>query len=157
MKKLKLSDKDFNQIKDEDFSIEFWKFQLGVGYVYHNRESGPKFSKPYPKIGAKFWKLINQSIHSVLCDETEPKDSVKEILEGDIRSIAEGILSIVVATYEVTLAIGVPITALIMRKGIYKFCLDKPDKTKAINEVKQTLEKKSLKIKKKKKKKGKNR
>ena len=148
---MKISDKDFEQLQNEMLTAEFWEFQLGVGYVYYKREKGPKFSKPYPQIGKKLWKTINQSIHGVLCEEKEPKENIKELLEGDLRSVAEGILSIVIATYEVTLAIGIPITALILRKGIYKFCSNSPKKIKSIKKVKKVLEDKSLKVKLKKK------
>jgi len=53
--------------------------------------------------------------------------------------------------YEVTLAIGVPLTAIVMKKGIYKFCSTKAKSKKKMN-LKEVIENKSLKKKKSKKK-----
>jgi len=46
--------------------------------------------------------------------------------------------------YEVTLAIGVPLTAIVMKKGIYKFCSTKAKSKKKMN-LKEVIENKSLK------------
>lgn len=117
------SEKDLENILNDKLPEEYWVFQLGVGYVYYNVPDGIKFSKPYPELGKLFWNKIEANIHSLICEGGKPKSNIEELISGDIRNLAEAILSIVVTTYDVTLAIAIPITALVLRKGIHKFCL----------------------------------
>jgi len=131
-------------IQNEMLPIEFWEFQLGVGYVYYGVSKNVKYSAPYPEYGEKLWRRAQSNLHDIFCDKLEPKESIKELLDGDIRTIADGILSIIIATYEVTLAIGVPLTAIVMKKGIYKFCSTKAKSKKKMN-LKEVIENKSLK------------
>lgn len=118
-----LTEKELENILNDKLPEEYWVFQLGVGYVYHNVPEGFRFSKPYPELGKLFWNKIEVNIHNIICEDGKPKSNIEELISGDIRSLAEAILSIVVATYEVTLAIAIPITALVLKKGIHKFCL----------------------------------
>jgi uncharacterized protein YaiI (UPF0178 family) len=71
--------------------------------------------------------------------------------------LAEAILSIVLVTYDVTIAIAFPITALVLKKGILNFCLEYKGKDSTTENIKEILETKSLKpeMKEKKKKKSK--
>ncbi len=119
---MKLTEKQLANILNDKLPEEYWVFQLGVGYVYHNVPDGINFSKPYPELGKSFWNKIETNIHSLICENGKPKSNIEALISGDIRSLAEAILSIVVATYEITLTIAIPITALVLKKGIHKFC-----------------------------------
>lgn len=141
---MKLTEQQLGNILNDKLPEEYWILQLGVGYVYHNVPDGIKFSKPYPELGKSFWNKIEANIHSLICENGKPKSNIEELMSGDIRSLAEAILSIVVATYAVTFAIAIPITALVLKKGIYKFCsksFEIEPNTKFISEI---LESKSL-------------
>ncbi len=140
------TEKELENILNDKLPEEYWVFQLGVGYVYHNVPDEIKFSKPYPELGKLFWNKIEANIHSVICEDGKPKSNIEELISGDIRSLAEAIMSIVVATYEVTLAIAIPITALVLKKSIHKFCskiFEIEPNTKLLSEILEckTLEK----------------
>jgi len=144
---MKITDEQLDKILNTQVNEEYFIFELGVQYVYHNAPKGIRYSAPYREYGKAFWDKIETNIQSVLCKDGKPKANIEELISGDIRSLTEAILSIVVATYEVTLAIAIPITALVMKKGISRFCAKTAlvdSKPELINDI---LEKKSLKIK----------
>ena len=142
---MKLSDKDFEHLRNETLTEKYWEFQLGLGYVYFNESKSVRYSIPYSELGESLWEKIQGSLHQVICEKGEPNRNVKEVLEGNLRSIADGILSIVVETYEVNLAIGVPLTVLVMRKGIYKFCVNERANNNDIGDIKSFIQNKTLK------------
>lgn len=141
---MKLTNEQFQKITNTNLTEGYWKLELGVGYVYYNEPDNIKFSKPYPEIGESFWYKIESSIRGIICKDGKPKSQIEEVINGDIRSLAEAILSIVVATYEVTLAIAIPITALVLKKGILNFCSEPKSEELNPEIVKGILETKSL-------------
>jgi len=142
-----LTNEQFKSISNENLTEEYWIFQLGVGYVYHNVPKGINFSEPYPEFGKIFWDKIETNVHSLICENGKPKANIEELISGDIRSLAEAVLSILVASYDITLAIGIPITALVLKKGILKFCSKSLNNEPDPKLIKSILENKSLKIK----------
>lgn len=144
---MKLTDEQFKKISNENLTEAYWELELGVGYIYHNVPEGTRYSLPYPEYGKSFWSKIESNIHGILCENGKPKSNIEEIISGDIRSLAEAILSIVVATYEITLAIAIPITALVIKKGIVNFCSESKSEKPNPQLIKEILETKSLTLK----------
>lgn len=151
---MKLTDEQFQKLINQNLTEEYWRLELGIGYVYHNVPNNVKYSAPYPDFGKLLWSKIESNIHGILCKGGKPKSVVEEFICGDIRSLAEAILSIVVATYEVTLALAIPITALIIKKEILNFCAEIKDDELSSETIKEILKTKSLKLDKEDKKKG---
>lgn len=149
---MKLTDEQFQKLLNQNLTEDYWKFELGVGYVYINVSNNVRYSAPYPEYGKLLWNKIESNIHGILCEDGKPRTNIEEIISGDIRSLAEAILSIVVATYEVTLALAIPVTALVLKKGVLNFCSKIKDEELSSETIKEILRTKSLKLDKKDKK-----
>lgn len=72
--------------------------------------------------GLTLWSLLEPDIHRLLCKEQDINEWVKEIISGDIRNLAIGIVGAIMAAYAAPISIAVPITGLILKMGITKFC-----------------------------------
>lgn len=150
MKHLTLKDSDIDSILNPSLTIKHWEFQLGVGYVYEGLSDRIKFSKPYPEIGLKFWKLLHPDLHNLFCVDGNPKEWVNDLVTGDGRNVITGIVSAITAQYDVTLAIAVPIAALLLKYDFINFCRLATKQDVSREEIvdsikKKTIEKKLLK------------
>ena len=127
---MNITDDQISSILDDNLVFDYWILQLGIGYVYETAPLTVKYSAPYFKYGKKLWKIFEYDIHELICNKKEPKDWLKELIEGDIRNLIIGITSAITAKYDVGLAIAIPITALIIKTGIKDFCRHKNKKKK---------------------------
>ena len=107
-------------------------FEVGKALQYFDAPPGVRYSAPYIEMGTELWATACYELQSFLCDKSEraPKDWVDEIVAGDIREVSVATLTILVASLSVPLSIAVPLTALIVKKGLRKFCSLKPKKPK---------------------------
>ena len=107
-------------------------FALGEGVVHADAPPGVICSAPYVQLGKEFWAALQYEIYELLCDRKskQPKEWATEIIEGDVRDLSVGIFTLLMAHFEVTLAIAVPATALIVRKRLVRLCLTKPKRPK---------------------------
>jgi hypothetical protein len=107
-------------------------FEIGVALQYLDAPPGVRYSAPYVEQGTELWATACYELQSLLCDKSEraPKEWVDEIVDGNIREVSVATLTILVASMSVPLSIAVPITALIVKKGLRNFCSLKPRKPK---------------------------
>lgn len=140
----KLSEEDIDQVLNEKLPIKHWELQLGVGYAYEGYSGSAKFSKPYPEIGAKFWILIQGNLQNFLCEDGKPKEWLNDLISGDIRNAVTGIVSAITAQYNVTIAIAVPIAALVLKYDLISFCSTQFKKEIDIEEIKNQIKDKTI-------------
>lgn len=139
---------DLDQIDHfEKFPEEYFTFQLGVALQYEYSPPGIKYSASYPEMGNKLWKAFRNELYDILCDNKtqEPKEWLNDLITGDIRNLVTGIVSTITATYDVSIAIALPVTALIIKNGLLNYCSNSPKKTEnsvsqILNETKQTFQ-----------------
>lgn len=68
---------------------------------------------------------------------------MNELISGDIRNLAVGIISALTAKYDIAMGIAVPIAALIIKKQIIRFCgIDIPYEKGHESNIKELLGKK---------------
>jgi hypothetical protein len=126
-----IDDETLKLIFSDRFTEEFWLYQLGVNSEkkdIDNRHAN-LFIYSFYEVGKTLWKKYESDFRKYICDEEkgEPNFIVKELIEGDIRNLAEKIIAILMATYSIELALAIPIAALILKKGIKDFCaVEKP-------------------------------
>ncbi len=134
----KLTDSDFKYFESLNTTSERGLiFDLGVALQYEYAPPGIRFSAAYPQIGRQLWNAIRKELYNVICDETtqSPKEWINDLITGDIRNLATGIVSAITAKYDVTIAIAVPVAALIIKTGILNYC------TEPIRTSKKTVDK----------------
>lgn len=119
---MNLNDDQINKVLNDNLGIDYWIFELGVGYVYETSPPNFRFSAPYVEYGKKLWDLLEPELHQFICNKDLPKDWINELVEGDVRDLLLGIVSAVTAKYDITLGIAIPIAALVIKKGIKNFC-----------------------------------
>jgi hypothetical protein len=119
------------------------EFELGVALQYEYAPSGIRFSAPYSQMGKRLWNAFQKELFCIICDENNltPKEWVNDLIVGDIRNLATGIVSAITAKFDVTLGIAVPIAALIIKTGILNYC-NRPQKAPKKSNVKKILQEK---------------
>lgn len=117
-----IKEEHITTILNEKLGVDYWIFELGVGYEYETSDQNWRHSAPYFEYGKKLWSLIENEVYELICSKNEPKDWVKELIEGDLRNLIIGIISAISAKYDIGLGIAIPITALLLKKGIKQFC-----------------------------------
>lgn len=97
-------------------------FDLGVAYQYHGVPEGVYYSAPYLEMGEQIWRSIQSELHETLCTDGHPKPWVEEKISGDARDLIVGVIKAIVSTLRVPLAIAIPATALVVKRGIATLC-----------------------------------
>jgi len=122
-----LDDEVLNLVKQINLSDAYFEFKLGEGLVYEYSPPRGMFSMPYEEIGKDAWKIFQNEIHHMLCEDSgSPKSWVNELISGDIRVLILAIVSSITSKFDISLGIAIPIVALIIKKNILTFCSDKP-------------------------------
>lgn len=132
-----LTEDKIELIISEKLDEQYWLGELSSVYLTSNKLPINSFSNNI-HLGEKFWSKIEDELRTLLCDSGAPKPMIQEIISGDIRNLAQTILSLIVASYEISIAIAIPITALIFKKGISNFCKKEnlpPRKPNLINDI----------------------
>ena len=145
MQRFDLTQKDIEQIQNNDLSIEYWYFQLRVGYTYEFLPNGIQFRLPYEKIGPCFWIEIENTIRHFICSNGEPRTWVKELLEGDIRDLIINIVTALTSRFDVGLGIVIPVVAIILKNGMLNFCSIQQEENADVD-IKSFIEEKKLKF-----------
>lgn len=116
--------KEIDNILNPKLPIEHWEFSLGVGYTYENAPPGVKFSAPYLEIGKELWEAFQVELIDFLCvrEEKKPKKWVNELITGDTRNLAVGLVTAISAEYSISIGIAVPVVALILKRKVTNFC-----------------------------------
>lgn|SRR5690606_17950646 len=122
----------------DNLSDEYFILQLGIGLQYEYSPKGVKYSAPYMEMGRELWNSFNFEIYQIICksDSKGPKEWINDLIIGDIRNLATGIISSITATYNVSIAIVLPVAALILKTGILKYCSTEPNRSeKSVEEI----------------------
>lgn len=126
----KIATEVISMARDEISKLEF---ALGVGVIYEGAPPNVRYSADYQGIGKRAWEALQYELYVAICagDTGEPQLWVKELLEGEVRNLALGIVSAIASTYDVTLGIAVPAAALVLKRGVGKYCSSGPPKRPA--------------------------
>lgn len=100
--------------------------ELGAAVLEYPCPPGVRFSAPHESWGKRFWRSLEYEIHPLLCCDGKPQEWVSECIAGDIRNLSVGIITALVSTLGLTLAIAVPASALVIKKGVVAFCAKTP-------------------------------
>lgn len=118
------------QVENQSLSIDYFEITLGIGIVYENVPRGIAFHAPYEQIGQEAWKIFRYELHSWLCNGAVPSEVTNQLITGDIRNLAVGIVSAITARYNISLGIAVPLVGLVLKTGLLSFCQANPPKPK---------------------------
>lgn len=147
---MQISEKDLEQFdKISNFWEDFFYFNLGVGLQYEYASGNTRYSVPYLEMWKELWKAFNTELYELICNSSkkQSKERVQDIITGDIRNLAIGIVSTITSKYDVSIGIAIPVAALLIKKGISSYCSKKPIKSKkTVTEIlsnKKTVFKKS--------------
>lgn len=124
--KKELTDNDIDKILNDKLQLKYWELELGIGYVYENASEGCSYSAPYLELGEAFWLKIKASIHAFICESSEPKEWINDLMTGDIRNLIVGLVSAITSKYDVSMGIAIPIAALVVKTGVINFCKVEP-------------------------------
>ena len=130
--KTEITESDIEEIGNGNLTELYWELQLGIGLQYEYVSGDVKFHAPYPEMGKELWKAFKYELYELLCIRKSevPREWLNDLVTGDIRNLVVGICSAITAKYEVTLGIALPLTALIIRKGILNYCSNPAKKPK---------------------------
>jgi hypothetical protein len=101
---------------------------LGEGYVYEYTSRDVKCSMDYTAVGKRFWEALGYELYGLICDRArrQPQDWVEDLISGDVRNLAIGIVAAIASEYNVSLGIAVPAAALVIKKGVGAYCSHPP-------------------------------
>lgn len=146
------------QISDSDIDKVLWLarkdskrvyFSLGVGLQYQYAPPGVSYCAPYYRMGKDLWRALEKEVYALICDRSTraPKEWVQDLISGDIRNLAVGIVTAIASTYTIGLGIAVPAAALVMKKGVAAYCRKRPTKSTGVS-AKDILRRKKIGMKK---------
>ncbi|CAM4517239.1 hypothetical protein P4H94_14975 [Paenibacillus macerans] len=137
-----ISESQINKIikflNNDEVTEEAYYFDLGIGLMYEYAPEGVHFSADYIGMGIELWEAFKYELFDLCCDTSslEPKSWMSELIEGNIRDLIVGITTAITSKYSVSLGIAVPITSMVLKKGIVNYCSKKPVKPKkTLNEI----------------------
>lgn len=106
--------------------------EIGVALQYFDAPPNVRYSAPYVEMGTELWATACYELQKLLCDRSDrtPKEWVDEVVSGDIREISVAVLTALVTSLSIPLSIAVPVTALVIKKGLRRFCSLKSKKPK---------------------------
>lgn len=119
-----LSSKDVDKaIKDISLPEDTLYFELGIAVVYRKKQN-ILYSYDYVSEGKRFYEYLSGKLFSYFCDSAtlKPKNSIIELMEGDEKELAVGVVSYILSKYSVEINIIVPFTSILLKKGLYNFC-----------------------------------
>ena len=122
--------KDINSILEAMLSDEAAIFaQLGNAVAAADAHFLPTSPGDMVDLGRITYEVDKAEFRDLLCvkDACAPKPFVKELLDGDLRNLAIGILSGVSAAYDIASGIAVPVIALILKSGVERLCQGSSD------------------------------
>lgn len=151
----KIEDKKLESIirylNDSSLSEDACYFELGIGLMYEYAPEGVHFSADYVGMGMELWGAFQYDLYGFCCESTErrPKEWVSDLIEGNIRDAIVGIVSAITAKYNVSLGIAIPITSIILKKGVIKYCSKPPiEPEKSVKSILSELKKEMNELKK---------
>lgn len=113
-------------LTSENLDKDYWFGQLGYADSITNRKELSENDLIYNfyEQGKQLWNKYKGSIRELICDleKGEPKFVISEIIDGDIRTILEALVTILIAEFSIVGAIAVPLACLIIKSKITKFC-----------------------------------
>jgi hypothetical protein len=137
---------EFQRLLSEDDYELF--FQLGAGFVYEGVPSDVRFFEDYYKKGLEFWDALRRELYLLFCDpeQKKPKLWVEDVISGDIRNLATGIIAAITAHFNVGLGIAIPAAAILVKRGMLSYCQEPPDSIPAGTVQQLLLEEQKLRV-----------
>ena len=122
-----INDDDIKKIISNEFNEDYWYSELGKSNsIENNEKTDNELIYSFYEQGIYLWHKHQSKLKNILCenDKKEPKENIKELIEGNIKELIVNIISILVTGYALPLAISIPLCSLAIKKGIYKLCKD---------------------------------
>lgn len=121
-----LNNETIQLILSERTTEDFWLFQLGKSESSISIDGEHQFLNSFFDNGQRLWNFYQDKMKSALCDSSlhQPKEFVREITEGTVKEIVTSVVSVLCTTYSLSLAVAIPLCALILKKGINNFCAE---------------------------------
>lgn len=114
---------------------------LGATSVDEYTPPDVSFSYDYYEMGLRLWLAFENELYKLICDsgEKKPKLWVNELIGGDIRNLATGLILAVHTDLGVSLGIAAPAAALLIKRGILVYCENGP-KFQPVGTVQEILQ-----------------
>jgi hypothetical protein len=128
-KKFKITSDEINcalaDIKSPTYMIYY---KLGGGLLHEYAPPEVRFCADYQQIGKSLWTALSYELYPIICNTRnhQPKAWVNELISGDIRDVLVGIIAAISSTFSVGLGIAIPAAALVIKKGLIKYCSINP-------------------------------
>lgn len=119
-----LTKQEVNKILSDSFDENFWLYQLGISISDVDEIETNRFTFPFFEKGKEYYQEIKEKVYQLICDETQrrPKKNIRKHLEGDKKDLIASLASLLLVSLELEKEIIIPVTALILKNGIEKFC-----------------------------------
>ncbi len=120
-----ITNKTIELIQREDVNSDIFFAQLGFASQEGNMSVGEsELIYNFYEQGKYLWNKYKPELRKLICDieKGEPKQIVGELIGGDIRTLLETIVTLIVAQFSIELAIAIPIACLILKYKLNKFC-----------------------------------
>ena len=124
MEKNKLSKEQIEMILDDKYTSIFWIYYLGLMVEDKQLTTDNYLSSNFFKKGTQYWEEVIDKIKAILCNEQSntPKEEILAVLNDQNVNIAVYLVTLIANQLDVIFSIAIPLVALILNKGLHKFC-----------------------------------
>lgn len=121
---MEINEDTLDLILSDMMNESFWYFELGRNSTSPSSTGEHQFMNSFFDQGKKIWDSYKSNIQEIFCDKStgEPNQYIKELIEGNVKDLIVNIISLLTTTYSLTLAVAIPLAALILKKGFYSIC-----------------------------------
>lgn len=120
-----ITNKTVELVQNENVNMDIFFIQLGQASNEVNESVGEsELIYNFYEQGKYLWNKYKPELRSFLCDleKGEPKQMLGELIGGDIRTLLETLATILVAQFNIGLAVAIPLACLILKIKLKKFC-----------------------------------
>lgn len=117
-----ITDQQLSEIVSPLISEEDWEYRLGLAIDSALSGAVDHFEFNAKAFGKQMWKGFREDLYEHFCSDGKPREWLMDIVTGDIRNLVIGVTSAITAKYNVTIAIGIPIAALLIKTGMINYC-----------------------------------
>src|SRR6266446_9399751 len=85
-------------------------------------------SYDYHEMGLRLWVAMEHELYGIICDQKKraPKKWINELIGGDIRQLATGIILAMQTSLQISVSVAVPAAALLIKRGMLMYCSEPP-------------------------------
>lgn len=113
-------------LENDNLDKDYWYGQLGYADSITSEKSLNESDLIYNfyEQGKYLWGKYKHDLRYLICDleKGEPKLLVGELIGGDIRSLLETLVPLIIAQFSVGVAVAVPLACLMLKIKLKKLC-----------------------------------